>query len=59
MTENRSVKEPKREGARDPRPREETRRAEASEGGKSQRKPSKIERREWRGAGVCGDRHTD
>lgn len=23
------------------------------------RKPSKIERREWRGAGVCGDRHTD
>jgi hypothetical protein len=24
-----------------------------------ERKPSKIERREWRGAGVCGDRHTD
>jgi len=25
----------------------------------SERKPSKIECREWRGSGVCGDRHTD
>jgi len=25
----------------------------------SARKPSKIEPREWRGSGVCGDRHTD
>jgi hypothetical protein len=24
-----------------------------------ERKPSKIERRDWRGSGVCGDRHTD
>jgi hypothetical protein len=24
-----------------------------------ERKPSKIELREWRGSGVCGDRHTD
>lgn len=23
------------------------------------RKPSHIEPREWRGSGVCGDRHTD
>lgn len=23
------------------------------------RKPSPIEQREWRGEGVCGDRHTD
>ena len=23
------------------------------------RKPSPIERRDWRGEGVCGDRHTD
>jgi hypothetical protein len=23
------------------------------------RKPSPVERREWRGSGVCGDRHTD
>jgi hypothetical protein len=25
----------------------------------SQRKPSTIEQRDWRGEGVCGDRHTD
>jgi hypothetical protein len=25
----------------------------------SRRKPSTIEQREWRGEGVCGDRHTD
>ena len=25
----------------------------------SERKPSKIEGREWHGSGVCGDRHTD
>jgi len=25
----------------------------------SERKPSTIERRDWRGSGVCGDRHTD
>lgn len=24
-----------------------------------ERKPSTIERTEWRGSGVCGDRHTD
>ena len=27
--------------------------------GETQRKPSPIEQREWRGEGVCGDRHTD
>ena len=25
----------------------------------AERKPSTIERRDWRGSGVCGDRHTD
>jgi hypothetical protein len=35
------------EAAREPRRDERDRRA------------SPIERREWRGAGVCGDRHTD
>jgi hypothetical protein len=35
-------------------PNEQAARQEAPE-----RKPSKIERREWRGSGVCGDRHTD
>lgn len=24
-----------------------------------ERKPGPVERDEWRGAGVCGDRHTD
>jgi len=28
-------------------------------GDQSERKPSTIERRDWRGSGVCGDRHTD
>ena len=27
--------------------------------GEGERRPSPIEKREWRGAGVCGDRHTD
>jgi hypothetical protein len=57
MTDNRSAKEPRRDEVRDRRRDEETRRAASKESG--QRKPSKIERREWRGAGVCGDRHTD
>jgi hypothetical protein len=57
MTDNRSAKEPRRDERRDGRRDEEARRAETKESDK--RKPSKIERREWRGAGVCGDRHTD
>ena len=57
MTDNRSAKEPRRDQSRDRRREEQTRRAEAKESGK--REPSKIERREWRGAGVCGDRQTD
>jgi hypothetical protein len=28
-------------------------------GGSAERKPSTIETRDWRGSGVCGDRHTD
>lgn len=28
-------------------------------GDKPERKTSTVERREWRGSGVCGDRHTD
>ena len=57
MTNDRSAKEPRRDESRDRRRAEETQRAAAKQEGK--RKPSKIERREWRGAGVCGDRHTD
>jgi hypothetical protein len=59
MTEHRAAKESQREDPRDQRRRQEPQRAEARDSGKSPRKPSKIERREWRGAGVCGDRHTD
>jgi len=57
MTDNRSAKEPRQGESHDHRRDEEAHRAEPKESGK--RKPSKIERREWRGAGVCGDRHTD
>lgn len=45
--------------------REPDRSIEARDGGRAdeagERKPksSPIERREWRGSGVCGDRHTD
>ena len=37
------------------------RRARGADNGRdeSRRKPSPIERRDWRGEGVCGDRHTD
>jgi hypothetical protein len=57
MTDNRSAKELRPDEVRDRRRDAETQRAASKESG--QRKPSKIERREWRGAGVCGDRHTD
>jgi len=41
-------------------PREQNARgAAAGEREAAERKPSPIERREWRGSGVCGDRHTD
>jgi len=59
MTDHRAAKESRREDPRDPHRRQEPQRAEGRDAGKSPRKPSKIERREWRGAGVCGDRHTD
>jgi hypothetical protein len=28
-------------------------------GAQAERKPSTVEPRDWRGSGVCGDRHTD
>jgi hypothetical protein len=57
MTDNRSQKELRRDEGRDHRRDEDGHCTEPKTEGK--RKPSKIERREWRGAGVCGDRHTD
>jgi hypothetical protein len=58
MTDHRLAKESRRQDAREQRREHERKRAEGRDSGKP-RKPSKIERREWRGAGVCGDRHTD
>ena len=59
MTDDRTAKKLQQRDVREPRQLDEAQRADAKAGGKPQRKPSKIERREWRGAGVCGDRHTD
>ncbi len=33
--------------------------SKGEEAQETKRRPSPIERRDWRGAGVCGDRHTD
>lgn len=44
------------------RPREQERELEAAleqRRDERQRKPGRTEPEEWRGAGVCGDRHTD
>jgi hypothetical protein len=46
------------QAVREPAAARNGRKEEAGQG-LGERKPSKIERREWRGAGVCGDRHTD
>lgn len=40
-------------------PREHRARGADDRHDENRRKPSPIERRDWRGAGVCGDRHTD
>jgi hypothetical protein len=40
-------------------PEQEPHAAHAPRRDEHERKPSRIERREWRGSGVCGDRHTD
>jgi hypothetical protein len=46
-----------------PRPEREPRPArlqgETDRQGQAEPQASPIERREWRGSGVCGDRHTD
>jgi hypothetical protein len=40
-------------------PREHSARGADDRRDDTRRKPSTIEQREWRGEGVCGDRHTD
>ena len=54
MNNDRTDKRPAGERRAPEEPREQNARGEAAE-----RKPSPIEPREWRGSGVCGDRHTD
>ena len=40
-------------------PRQQSMRGSDDRHDEPRREPSPIERREWRGEGVCGDRHTD
>jgi hypothetical protein len=54
----------RKDQTKEPRKREDADTASASAAGgqpsgKGPRKPTPIERRDWRGEGVVGDRHTD
>jgi hypothetical protein len=40
-------------------PKREPQAASDQRRGDQERKPGPVERAEWRGSGVCGDRHTD
>ena len=52
--ERRPQQQPARDRKHDREPEVREQRREEGD-----RRASPIERREWRGAGVCGDRHTD
>ncbi len=58
-TQERRPPEPLRQDAARAKPAEETDPSLARRSNETPRKPSRIEPREWRGSGVCGDRHTD
>ena len=49
----------KREAEKESVPQRKPRPARDPHRDDPQRKPGPIERGEWRGSGVCGDRHTD
>lgn len=61
MSDNRTDKRRSQEHQAHDQPREQKARGagEAGHRQNGERKPSPIERRDWRGSGVCGDRHTD
>ena len=62
MNHDRNDKRKSHEPHKHDEPREQRAHAPGDEGRRndeSERKPSTIERRDWRGSGVCGDRHTD
>ena len=57
MDDDRTRKpQPTRPGERETR---EAKPADSVRRDAGERKPTPIEQRDWRGSGVCGDRHTD
>jgi hypothetical protein len=59
MNDKQSAQQKTQQPARDQTAPRSSRNEQAARHEPGERKPSKIERREWRGSGVCGDRHTD
>ena len=59
MNQDRTDKRTAQDRHGQPEPREHSARGADDRRDEPQRKPSPIEQREWRGEGVCGDRHTD
>jgi hypothetical protein len=59
MNQDRTEKRNPQDRHRQAEPREHSARGADDGRDQPQRKPSPIEQREWRGEGVCGDRHTD
>ena len=59
MNDKQKAQQKTQEPARDEAAARGGRQEQTARQEQSERKPSKIERRDWRGAGVCGDRHTD
>jgi hypothetical protein len=59
MNDKQNAQHKTQQPLRDPAALRSDRNEQAARQEPSERRPSKIERREWRGAGVCGDRHTD
>lgn len=59
MNDHRTVKRRPQEQRGQERKLQAERGQRRDEHERERKEPSPIERREWRGSGVCGDRHTD
>jgi hypothetical protein len=59
MNQDRTDKHTAQERHGQSEPRQHSARGADDRRDDSRRKASTIEQREWRGEGVCGDRHTD
>jgi hypothetical protein len=60
MNQDRTEKRNDRHTQDEPREQRARSSGDADQRGENaERKPSTIEPRDWRGSGVCGDRHTD